>query len=98
MLDTRNVNSNDVEAIDVETQAKYEHLQTILRDMESVLVAYSGGVDSGLLLKVADGVLAMRAMGAIASSSAYAAEETEEALAVARQMGSPVITLDTYGL
>src|SRR5436190_14493580 len=98
MLDTRNVNSNDVEAIDVETRAKYEHLQTILRDMESVLVAYSGGVDSALLLKVAYDVLGTRAMGVIASSPAYAAEETEEALAVAEQMGIPVMTLETHEL
>ena len=98
MLDTRNVNSDNVEAIDVETQAKYEHLQTILKDMESVLVAYSGGVDSALLLKVACDVLGTRAMGVIASSPAYAAEETEEALAVAEQMGISVITLETHEL
>src|SRR5437764_6452047 len=98
MLDTRNVNSNDVEAIDVETQAKYEHLQTILKDMESVLVAYSGGVDSALLLKVASDVLGTKAMGVIASSPAYAAEETEESLAVAEQMGISVITLETHEL
>jgi uncharacterized protein len=96
MLDMRNVNSDDVEAIDVETQAKYEHLLTILRDMESVLIAYSGGVDSALLLKVASDVLGTRAMGVIASSPAYAAEETEEALAVAEQMGISVITLETH--
>ena len=98
MLDTHNVNSDDVEAIDAETRVKYEHLQTILRDMESVLVAYSGGVDSALLLKVACDVLGTRAMGVIASSPAYAAEETEEALAVAEQMGIPVITLETHEL
>src|SRR5438270_12923435 len=98
MLDTRNVNSDNVEAIDVETQAKYEHLQTILKDMESVLVAYSGGVDSALLLKVASDVLGTRAMGVIASSPAYAAEETEEALAVAEQMGISVMTLETHEL
>jgi pyridinium-3,5-biscarboxylic acid mononucleotide sulfurtransferase len=98
MLDTRNVNSNDAEAIDVETQAKYEHLQRILKDMESVLVAYSGGVDSALLLKVANDVLGTRAMGVIASSPAYASEETEEALAVAEQMGISVITLETHEL
>ena len=98
MLDTHNVNSDDVEAIDAETRAKYEHLQTILRDMESVLVAYSGGVDSALLLKVACDVLGTRAMGVIASSPAYAAEETEEALAVAEQMGISVITLETHEL
>ena len=98
MLDTNNVNSDDVEAIDAETRAKYEQLQTILRDMESVLVAYSGGVDSALLLKVASDVLGTRAMGVIASSPAYAAEETEEALAVAEQMGISVITLETHEL
>ena len=62
MLDTHNVNSDDVHAIDAETQAKYEHLQLILRDLESVLVAYSGGVDSALLLKVACDVLGTRAL------------------------------------
>ena len=98
MLDTHNVNSDDVHAIDAETQAKYEHLQSILRDMESVLVAYSGGVDSALLLKVACDVLGTRAFGVIASSPAYAAEETEEALAVAEQMGIPVMTLETHEL
>jgi pyridinium-3,5-biscarboxylic acid mononucleotide sulfurtransferase len=98
MLDTHHVNSGNIDAIDAETQVKYEHLQTILRDMESVLVAYSGGVDSALLLKVAHDVLGTRAMGAIASSPAYAAEETEEALAVAEQMGIPVITLETHEL
>ena len=96
MLDTYNVNSDDVEAIDVETQAKYEYLQSILRDMESVLIAYSGGVDSALLLKVACDVLGTRAIGVIASSPAYAAEETEAALSVAEQMGISVISLETH--
>ncbi len=98
MLDTHHVNSDDLEALDAETRVKFEHLKTILRDMESVLVAYSGGVDSALLLKVAHDVLDTRAKGAIASSPAYATEETEEALAVAEQMGIPVITLETHEL
>ena len=98
MLDTRSVNTNDIEALDAETQAKYAQLQALLRDMESVLVAYSGGVDSALLLKVAHDVLGSRAMGALAVSPAYAPEETGEAMAVAEQMGIPVITLETHEL
>jgi uncharacterized protein len=98
MPNTPSVNSNQVEALDAETQTKYEHLQAILREMESVLVAYSGGVDSALLLKVAHDVLGERAMGAIASSPAYAPEETREAIAVAEQMGIPLLTLETHEL
>src|SRR5213592_1885518 len=98
MLDTPYVNSDGVEALDGETRVKYEHLQAILSEMESVLVAYLGGVDSALLLKVAHDVLGERAMGAIASSAAYAPEETAGAVAVAQQMGVSVLTLETHEL
>src|SRR5207245_445818 len=98
MLNTHQINSNNVEELDLETRAKYEHLQAILRDIESVLVAYSGGVDSALLLKVAHDVLGELAIGAIASSPAYGAEETNQAIAIAEQMGIPLITLETYEL
>ena len=41
MLHTNSVNQvNDVEALDAETEEKYRHLQAILREMGSVLVAY----------------------------------------------------------
>jgi pyridinium-3,5-biscarboxylic acid mononucleotide sulfurtransferase len=96
MLETFHVNTERVEALDAETQTKYERLQTILREMESVLIAYSGGVDSALLLKVAHDVLGDRAVGAIASSPAYAPEETREAIEVAAQMDIPLLTLETH--
>lgn len=82
--------------LDAETKTRYDLLQTILREMGSVLVAYSGGVDSALLLKVAHDVLGEWAIGAIAASPAYADEETREALAVAASMGIPVLTLQTH--
>ena len=98
MLDTPQKNNESETVLDAETQAKYERLQAILREMESVLIAYSGGVDSALLLKVAHDVLGDRALGAIASSPAYASEETEEAIAVAHKMNVPLLTLETHEL
>ena len=99
MLDTSRIDdTTNNETLSAETKAKYDLLQNILREMESVLIAYSGGVDSALLLKVAHDVLGDRAIGAIASSDAYAPEETQEAIATAAQMGIRLVTLETHEL
>jgi uncharacterized protein len=76
--------------------AKYAALLALLREMRSALVAYSGGVDSALLLKVATEALGERAVGALATSPAYDETETAEAVAVARRMGARVEVIETH--
>lgn len=81
-----------------EVAAKYARLREIVRGLGSVLVAYSGGVDSALLLKVATDELGDRAIGALASSEAYDEEETREALSVAEAIGARVERIETHEL
>jgi uncharacterized protein len=63
-------------------------LRALLRDLGSVLVCYSGGVDSAFVLAVAHEVLGPRAVGMTAVSPSLAPYEKEAAVAVARQIGA----------
>src|SRR5579863_6946002 len=85
-------------ALDAALAAKYARLQAELRALGSVLVAYSGGVDSALLLKVATDTLGERAMGALATSAAYDDEETQAAAQVAEEMGAQLVQVETHEL
>ena len=79
-------------------EQKYKRLHQLLASFPDVLVAYSGGVDSTFLLKVAVDVLGQRALGVIGHSPSLPSTELEAALAVARQFCLPVVVIQTQEL
>jgi len=69
-------------------EPKHTELRAILADMRSVLVCYSGGVDSALVLSVAHDALGARAVGMTAVSPSLAPAEKDMAITVAAQIGA----------
>jgi uncharacterized protein len=69
-------------------QRKLEKLRHELGDMRSVLVAFSGGIDSSFVLKIAHEQLGSRALGVTAISPTFPASELAHATRVAAEIGA----------
>lgn len=76
-------------------QQKLDQLRTLLTEMGSVVVAYSGGIDSTFVLKVAHDQLHEKAVGITAVSPTFPSLELEAAEQVAQEIGARHETVQT---
>lgn len=79
-------------------QCKLRNLKSLLKDMDSIVVAFSGGVDSTFLLKVACDTLGERVIAATAVSPTYPESELNDAVKLASEMGVRHIVFDSNEL
>ncbi|MGB5986609.1 MAG: ATP-dependent sacrificial sulfur transferase LarE [Desulfobacterales bacterium] len=81
--------------ISAATREKYQRLKAILTKLGRVLVAFSGGVDSSLLLKAALESLGDDVLAVTALSATTPAQEKKDAAEFARSLGVRHLTLET---
>jgi uncharacterized protein len=84
--------------VDEEQAVKLSRLKGVVQEYGSLLVAFSGGCDSSLLLKVAHEVLGGRVVAVTARSETYPSHEYQDAVEFATALGVRHITIDTSEL
>src|SRR4028118_1526810 len=77
-------------------EQKLKQLKTIFTEMERALIAYSGGVDSTLVAKIAYEVLGDRALAVTAESPSLLPEELEDARIQAAAIGITHEVIETH--
>jgi pyridinium-3,5-biscarboxylic acid mononucleotide sulfurtransferase len=86
------------ETVDAEAEVKLRSLESRLGQLGSVMIAYSGGVDSAFLAATAHRVLGTRMLAVLADSPSLARRDLDQACAFARSVGMPLRVVATEEL
>src|SRR5258708_4357282 len=81
--------------LDRHDATRLEQARAIMRELGSVLIAYSGGVDSTLLLRLALDELGEHSAAVLASSPAYPESEQQDARVLAGSLGARLVEVST---
>ena len=81
--------------METELKATYHRLQNVVRSLGSAVIAFSGGVDSSLLLKVSQETLPGRILAVTARSATMPSHELAEAAGLARELGVRHLVIDS---
>jgi uncharacterized protein len=87
------LNKEQIQALSAQSLSKLEAMRSLIGSYRSALVAYSGGVDSSFVLKIASDVLGKNAVGLTALSPALPAEEEQDATRLASLIGARHVTV-----
>jgi len=90
--------TNFNEGIFLEVEEKLSKLKEVVSKLESVVVAFSGGVDSTLVAKVCYDALKGNSMAVTARSETYPDFEFKEAQTLAKEIGIQHLVIDTSEL
>lgn len=90
--------ADPIRGLPPELQEKYRRLHAALVGVRSALIAFSGGVDSTLLLRAAYDAVGSRAVAATGLSQTYAPEEMDEARLIAAEIGVEHLVVSTMEL
>jgi pyridinium-3,5-biscarboxylic acid mononucleotide sulfurtransferase len=77
-------------------EVKLEQLRNLFREMEQGLIAYSGGIDSTLVAKIAYDILGDRALAVTAKSPSLLPEELADAIEQANSIGIAHQIVETH--
>jgi uncharacterized protein len=88
----------EVDALCTQSETKIAQMRAAVRGYGSALIAFSGGVDSTFVLKVAVEELGDRALALTALSPSVAPDEAEEARQLAATLGAKHLVIDSNEL